>query len=202
MTMDTTPLFCIVGLCNPGAKYESTRHNAGAWFVQEILRQYQVSLTVEKKFFGECAKIQLSSGETFWLLLPNTFMNRSGQSVSAFAKFHKLKPNQFLVVHDELDLPPGTVKIKQDGGHGGHNGLRDIIKSLGNQRTFNRLRIGIGHPGHSDDVINYVLKAPSKSERAVIDDAIYYSLRELELMIKGQWQLAMNKLHSIKPSAN
>lgn len=186
----------IVGLGNPGAKYAQTRHNAGFWFVEEVARQQGVTFRPEAKFHGEVARIQLN-GEDVWLLKPSTFMNRSGQSISSMAKFYKLAPEAILVAHDELDLPVGTVRLKKGGGHGGHNGLKDIIKALGS-REFGRLRIGIDHPGDRNQVVDYVLKAPGKAERAVIDDAIYEATRYLSDIVRGDWATAMNHLHSYK----
>ena len=151
------PIRMIVGLCNPGTEYDGTRHNAGADFVDELARQYAGQLSPESKFYGEAGRINVG-GKDIRLLKPTTFMNRSGQSVSAMAKFFKIAPEEILVAHDELDMDPGVAKLKIGGGHGGHNGLRDIIKALGNNNNFARLRIGIGHPGNAKEVANYVLK--------------------------------------------
>ena len=153
----TKSIQLIVGLGNPGAQYEDTRHNAGFWFVEQLARAYGGSLQPEKKFFGYAARITIG-GQDVRLLTPSTFMNRSGQAVNAIATFYKIPPQAILVAHDELDHPPGIGRLKQGGGHGGHNGLRDIISSLGNNKDFCRLRIGIGHPGNSKAVVNYVLK--------------------------------------------
>lgn len=189
------PIRMIVGLCNPGSEYEATRHNAGAEFVDELLRQYGGQLSPETKFYGEAGRITVD-GKDIRLLKPTTFMNRSGQSVSAMAKFFKIEPEEILVAHDELDMDPGTAKLKIGGGHGGHNGLRDIIKALGNNNNFARLRIGIGHPGSAKEVANYVLKRPSGSDKQAIDDAIYQASKVLPTAAKGQWNDAMKELHS------
>ncbi|QKI89929.1 aminoacyl-tRNA hydrolase [Thiomicrorhabdus xiamenensis] len=183
----------IVGLGNPGDKYDLTRHNAGFWFVDEVARQYGVVFRPETKFLGEAARVQ-SNGLDFWLLKPATFMNRSGQSISALAKFYKIPVESILVVHDELDLPPGTAKLKKAGGHGGHNGLRDTIAAMG--KEFLRLRLGIGHPGHRDQVVDYVLKAPSKSDRQLIDDASYAASKVVPELVNGQLEKAMMTLHT------
>lgn len=184
----------IVGLGNPGEQYGQTRHNAGFWFVEELARQYQAVFRPETKFFGEIAKIQLNNNQA-WLLKPATFMNRSGQSISALAKFYRVQPEQILVAHDELDLPVGVAKLKTGGGHGGHNGLRDTIAALSTP-GFHRLRLGIDHPGDRHQVVNYVLKAPSKVEREAIDDAIYQATRVLPEVLAADWAKAMNQLHT------
>ena len=183
----------IVGLGNPGDKYEQTRHNAGFWFVDEVARQYGVELRPETKFLGHAGRVQ-SNGMDFWLLKPTTFMNRSGQSIQALAKFYKIPVESILVVHDELDLPPGSAKLKVGGGHGGHNGLRDTIAAMG--KNFMRLRLGIGHPGHKDMVVDYVLKNASKSDRQLIDDASYEATRVVPDLIKGDPAKAMQDLHT------
>jgi PTH1 family peptidyl-tRNA hydrolase len=154
----------IVGLGNPGTQYESTRHNAGFWWIDQICAQTASKLNVEAKFWGITGRLN-SSTEEAWLLKPSTFMNASGRAVSALANFYKITPDSILVVHDELDLPPGTVKLKMGGGHGGHNGLKDIVKQLGTQ-DFWRLRLGIGHPGDKNAVVNYVLRDPNRDELA------------------------------------
>ncbi|WP_194755990.1 aminoacyl-tRNA hydrolase [Aliidiomarina indica] len=188
----------IVGLGNPGPEYTATRHNAGFWFVEALAQQLNVQLTPEAKYFGQTARLTPPFSDTR-LLLPMTFMNRSGQSVGAMANFFKIEPEQILVVHDELDLPPGIAKFKQGGGHGGHNGLKDITSALGNNLNFHRLRIGIGHPGHSSQVTGYVLgKAPSQDQN-LIDDAVNASLRAVEIAMKEGWTAAKQYLHSIKP---
>ena len=183
----------IVGLGNPGNKYDQTRHNAGFWFVDEVARQYGVVFRPETKFLGEVARVQ-ANGLDFWLLKPATFMNRSGQSIQALAQFYKIPVESILVVHDELDLDAGVAKLKIGGGHGGHNGLRDMIAVMG--KTFPRLRLGIGHPGHRDQVVDYVLKSPSKIDRQLIDDAMYCASKVMYEVISGDMQKAMHILHS------
>ncbi len=185
---------CIVGLGNPGSKYEATRHNAGYWFVEELARRHSARFRAEAKFFGETCRISVA-GEQCWLLKPTTFMNRSGQSVSALARFYRIQPEQILVAHDELDLPTGTVRLKKGGGHGGHNGLRDTIKALGTPE-FYRLRIGIDHPGHRDQVVDYVLSPPRREEAAQILDAIDRAADQLPLLLQGEYERVMNTLHS------
>jgi PTH1 family peptidyl-tRNA hydrolase len=183
----------IVGLGNPGAQYEQTRHNAGFWFVEEVARQYGAVFRPESKFSGEVARIQVG-GRDCWLLKPGTFMNRSGQAIQAIANFYKISPQSILVVHDELDLPVGVAKLKVGGGHGGHNGLRDTIAKIGAE--FARLRLGIGHPGHRDQVVDYVLKAPSKIDRQKLDDAIYEASRIVPDLLQGDFAKAMQQLHT------
>lgn len=191
-----TQVKLLVGLCNPGAKYAVTRHNAGAWWLEKICQNYQVTLTVEKKFSGLTAKIATADTEhPIYCLLPTTYMNLSGQAVSQCAQYYKIKPEEILVIHDDLDLPAGTIRLKQGGGNQGHNGLRDIVDALGSG-NFNRLRIGIGHPGDKNAVLDYVLAAPSKAEKQQIDSAIENSMAVLVDIIIGNWQHAMHKLHS------
>ena len=192
-----TPIQLIVGLGNPGTEYARTRHNAGEDFVREIARQQGVSLSPDKKFFGEVAKVNLDNHNVY-LLIPATFMNRSGQAVSALASFYKIPTEAILVAHDELDMEPGIAKLKLGGGHGGHNGLRDIISSLGNNKNFARLRLGIGHPGNAKDVANYVLKRAPLTEQTLLEDAIYESTRALPLALRGEWNNAMKELHTSK----
>jgi PTH1 family peptidyl-tRNA hydrolase len=163
MSARSIDLKVIVGLGNPGSKYTETRHNAGFWFIEELAREYSVSFRQEKKFHGEVAKISLASKD-IWLLKPDTFMNRSGLSVQSLMSFYRITADQLLVAHDEIDLPPGTAKLKTGGGHGGHNGLRDIISQLGT-KDFHRLRIGVGHPGSKDQVVDYVLHNASRDDR-------------------------------------
>lgn len=186
----------IVGLGNPGREYEATRHNAGFWFVDALARRVGAHWRNEGKFHGEVCKARVE-GHELWLLKPGKFMNRSGQAVAAMANFYKIPADGILVVHDELDLPPGTLRLKRGGGHGGHNGLRDIIAQLGS-RDFVRLRVGIGHPGHASRVTSYVLgKAPS-SETEQMDAAIAAGLDALPLILGGDLQKAMDRLHSLK----
>ncbi len=190
-----TAIKLIVGLGNPGNEYRGTRHNAGADFVQELARQCGTTLQPESKFFGLSGRATLS-GHDLRLLIPTTFMNRSGQSVAAIAGFFKIAPESILVAHDELDIPPGTARFKQGGGHGGHNGLRDIIPALGNNKDFHRLRIGIGHPGHASKVTGYVLGAPSQVDRTRIDACIDEAIAALPLALDGDTTKAMTRLHS------
>lgn len=178
-----TPIRLIVGLGNPGREYELTRHNAGAWFVEKLAEINSVQLSFNKKFHGATAKIKINNHECH-LLIPTTYMNLSGQSVLALAHFYKILPPEILVTHDDLDLSPGIIKLKQGGGHGGHNGLRDIIARLGNQ-DFMRLRIGIGHPGNKEQVTNYVLTKAKNNEKAQIDLAIDNALQTLPKIIAG-----------------
>lgn len=184
----------IVGLGNPGAEYQATRHNAGFWWVDEFARSHGVQFRDENKFHGQVARVQ-THGQDIWLLKPQTFMNASGRAVVALALFYKILPDQILVVHDELDLPPGSAKLKLGGGHGGHNGLKDIIAHLGT-RDFWRLRIGIGHPGERSEVVNFVLKPPRKEEQPLIDDALQRAQDVAPLIAEGKLQAAMLKLHS------
>ena len=190
-----TPVDMIVGLGNPGPNYQRTRHNAGADFVRELANSIGATLSTESKFFGETTRLSLN-GRDIRLLIPTTYMNRSGQAVSTMAKFYQIEPQNILVAHDELDHSPGTARFKIAGGHGGHNGLRDIIKSLGNNKEFARLRIGIGHPGHADQVADYVLKKASKGDQQLINNSIDDALQSLPLAVEGQWEQAMNQLHS------
>lgn len=185
----------IIGLGNPGADYDSTRHNAGAWLVEAIARDSLTPLRMEKKFLGHYAKVHFA-GRELHLLNPTTFMNRSGAAVAALCQFFKLSPEQLIVAHDELDIAPGTARYKQGGGHGGHNGLRDTISALGNSNAFHRVRIGIGHPGAAKLVTNYVLGRPGKAERNAIDAAIDECLATLPDALHGDWAKAMNRLHS------
>ncbi|MFT4518968.1 MAG: PTH1 family peptidyl-tRNA hydrolase [Halioglobus sp.] len=185
----------IVGLGNPGTEYRGTRHNAGADFVEELARQCGVTLQSESKFFGLSGRATLA-GYDVRLLIPTTFMNLSGKAVAAIASFYKIAPDEILIAHDELDIPPGSAKFKQGGGHGGHNGLRDIVPALGNNKDFHRLRIGIGHPGHASKVTGYVLGAPSTLERNLIDACIDEAIAALPLLLDGDSTKAMTRLHS------
>ena len=183
----------IVGLGNPGNEYTGTRHNAGFWWVDQVCAETGSKLNLETKFFGHAGKLKNSS--EVWLLKPTTFMNASGRSVGALAKFYKIPPEAILVIHDELDLPPGTVKLKKGGGHGGHNGLKDIAAQLGTP-DFWRLRLGIGHPGDKNAVANYVLKDPTRDEMRAIEENIDQSTTLLPLLLKGEFEAAMLKLHT------
>jgi peptidyl-tRNA hydrolase, PTH1 family len=187
----------LVGLGNPGSEYENTRHNAGAQWIEALARQSQCALRVEKKFFGQFGKVYIA-GEECYLLIPTTYMNLSGKAVQAVCQFYKIPPEEILVVHDELDIPPGTVKLKQGGGHGGHNGLKDIIAKLANNREFGRLRIGIGHPGHASQVANYVLKKAAPDDYAKIEQTIDESLSYVDDIVCGKLNAVMNQLHSFK----
>lgn len=189
----------VVGLGNPGSDYENTRHNAGALFVEALARDAGQSLRPEKKYHGLYARVQWQ-GFDLHLLNPTTFMNRSGQSVKALADFFKINPEQILVAHDELDLPPGTAKLKRGGGHGGHNGLRDIIAHLGTN-DFHRLRIGIGHPGDSRQVTGYVLSRLTKADTSHLDNISAEIMRVLPNALNGELSRAMNALHSVRPEA-
>ena len=184
----------IVGLGNPGSQYEKTRHNAGFWFIDAIARAYGISLKSENKFHGEAGKGHID-GEEVWLLKPMTFMNKSGQGIAALARFYKIDAENILIAHDELDLPPGTVRLKKGGGHGGHNGLRDTVAQLGS-KEFQRLRLGIGHPGHASQVSGYVLGKAPAGEQIEIERAVDKALDELSLILSGDLQKAMNRLHS------
>ena len=190
-----TSIQLIVGLGNPGAQYDGTRHNAGADFVRELARIAGATLKSEAKYSGEYGEA-LFAGHRLRLLIPTTFMNLSGKSVAALAGFYKIEPEQMLIAHDELDLPPGTARFKFDGGHGGHNGLRDIVPALGNRKDFHRLRIGIGHPGSAKQVSNYVLSKASPEDREAIAASIDEALRALPLLLDGDATKAMTRLHS------
>ncbi len=189
------PLDLIVGIGNPGRDYQDTRHNVGVWFVEALARRENAVFKAEKKFFGRVASVYLE-GRDVRLLIPDTYMNESGKSVAALVNFYKIPLEAVLVAHDELDFPIGKVRFKQDGGLAGHNGLRDISRSLGGAREFNRLRIGVGHPGDKDGVTGHVLGKASASEKELIDQCIDESLRALPYAIKGDWQLAMQQLHN------
>ena len=190
----------IVGLGNPGNEYSKTRHNAGFWWVDLLCAQSNSRLNQESKFFGQAGKLNFSSAtskpsQDVWLLKPDTFMNASGRAVSALAKFYKIPPQAILVIHDELDLPVGVSKLKKGGGHGGHNGLRDIIAALGTP-DFWRLRMGIGHPGKSEEVVNFVLRAPSLNKMNAIESSMDQSLLVLPLLLQGDFEQAMLRLHT------
>lgn len=184
----------IVGLGNPGAEYNDTRHNAGFWFLDSLAANLSVSFRFDKRVNAAEAKIHSNSKDII-LLKPQTFMNRSGQSVGAVARYYKLQPEQILVAHDELDLDVGDNRLKQSGGHGGHNGLRDIINHLGTKEFF-RLRIGIGHPGDRNQVINYVLHKPSISDQSAIEAANQRSLDVMPQVFEGRLDKAMQALHT------
>ena len=179
----------IVGLGNPGSEYEDNRHNLGFWFVDRLARQLKVTLSPQGKFFGRVGRL-----DDLWLLQPTTFMNRSGQAVVALARFYKILPDEILVVHDELDLQPGSIRLKLGGGNGGHNGLKDIQAHL-TVPDFWRLRLGIGHPGERNEVVNYVLKAPRKEEQELIDHALDRCLNAWPKLATGDYEAAQRLLH-------
>lgn len=187
----------IVGLGNPGEKYADTRHNAGEWLIERLARHFNVSLNPESKFFGKTARTLLN-GKEVRLLVPTTFMNLSGKAVGALASFYRIKPEEILVIHDELDLPAGVAKLKQGGGHGGHNGLKDIVAQLGNNNNFYRLRIGIGHPGHRDLVAGYVLNKPSPADRDALEKVLDEATDCVEMIFKDGMVKATNRLNSFK----
>ncbi|RLJ67926.1 aminoacyl-tRNA hydrolase [Sulfurisoma sediminicola] len=182
----------IVGLGNPGAEYSETRHNAGFWFCERLARELGVTLSRESRFHGFAGNAR---ADNLWLLLPQTFMNRSGQSVGALLRFYRIEPAQMLVVHDELDLPPGQTRLKFGGGLGGHNGLKDITSHLGTQDYW-RLRVGIGHPGDKNEVADYVLKPPRREEAEEIESALDRALLAWPLLARGDYNAATQKINS------
>ncbi len=184
----------LVGLGNPGPEHALDRHNAGFWFVDQIATAAGVSLRPERGFFGDVARVRLQ-GHELWLLEPSTYMNRSGQSVGALARFYKIPPENILVAHDELDLPPGQAKLKLGGGHAGHNGLRDLIAQLGTA-NFWRLRLGIGHPGDRAAVVGFVLGKPPQSELRLIEQALDAARDVLPDLLTGEFERAMQRLHA------
>ncbi len=183
----------IIGLGNPGEKYSKTRHNAGFWFIDELAKKYGASFKTESKFSGEVAKATIQ-GQAVWLLKPATFMNRSGLAAHQLASFYKIPARQILVAYDEIDLPVGTARLKKGGGHGGHNGLRDLHAQISNE--YMRLRLGVGHPGDSKKVADYVLSRPSQNDEIDILNAIDRSLDVIEKVISGDLEKAMNILHT------
>ncbi|MBS0610279.1 MAG: aminoacyl-tRNA hydrolase [Proteobacteria bacterium] len=187
-----------VGLGNPGPEYEATRHNAGFWWVDALARELKVTLLPERAYHGLAARANVA-GQGVWLLQPQTFMNLSGKSVAALARFFKIAPEEILVVHDELDLPPGQAKLKRGGSHAGHNGLRDIHAQLGSSDYW-RLRIGIGHPGVKSEVIHWVLKKPAPDQRTQIEDSIAHSLKAYPAMLAGDMDKATLLVHTTKPA--
>ena len=190
----TADIRMIVGLGNPGADYVDTRHNAGFWMIDLLAADRGASFRFDKRYNAEVGKLRVD-GRDVHLQKPLAFMNRSGQAVAGLARYYKLEPSQVLVMHDELDLPPGTNRLKLDGGHGGHNGLRDVIAHLGS-REFFRLRIGIGHPGDSRAVTNYVLRRPSVADREAIEAANRDTLAVMPLLLEGRVDKAMQALHT------
>ena len=193
-----TAIRLIVGLGNPGPEHESDRHNAGFWFVDEVARAHGGSWRRETRFHGEAARASLGGSE-LWLLKPSTYMNRSGQAVSSLARFYRIGTAEILVAHDELDLPPGTVRLKRGGGSGGHNGLKDITAAMGGPEYW-RLRIGIGHPRDlypGREVVDFVLQRPSRAERQAIDERMASALEIVPMLAAGQWERAGQKLHTV-----
>ncbi len=187
----------IVGLGNPGPEHARTRHNAGFWFIDALAEQAGARFGLESKLFGETAKAEVG-GQSVWLLKPATFMNLSGKSVTAALRYWKIEPEQALLAHDELDLPPGVARLKFDGGHGGQNGLRDTVRLLGHG-AFHRLRVGIGHPGHKDKVTPWVLGKPSREDEAAILRAIDDAIGVMPLAVNGNFMDAMTRLHTPRP---
>jgi PTH1 family peptidyl-tRNA hydrolase len=187
----------LVGLGNPGPEYEDTRHNAGFWWVDAIARKLGATLLPDRSYHGLVARVNRPEGP-LWLLEPQTYMNLSGKSVAALARFFKIAPEEILVAHDELDLMPGQMKLKQGGSHAGHNGLKDIQAQLGSGEHW-RLRLGIGHPGVKAEVVNYVLRKPPQAERELIDGCISRSLEALPLLLAGDMEKAMMKIHAKPP---
>jgi PTH1 family peptidyl-tRNA hydrolase len=187
----------LVGLGNPGPEYEATRHNAGFWWLDEVARKLGAHLSPERSYFGLVARVNRPEGP-IWLLEPMTFMNLSGKSVAALARFFKIAPSEILVAHDELDLMPGQMRIKLGGSHAGHNGLKDIHAQLGSGDYW-RLRLGIGHPGVKSEVVNYVLRKPPLQEREAIEKCVDQSLQALDLLLAGNMERAMMKIHAKPP---
>lgn len=182
----------VVGLGNPGPEYSATRHNAGFWFCERLADALGVRFAPESRFHGLVAPVRDAG---MWLLMPQTFMNRSGQSVGAFARFYRIAPAEILVVHDELDIPPGQLRLKFGGGAGGHNGLKDITAHCGTQDYW-RLRVGIGHPGDRNEVVNYVLKPPRREEQEAIDGSLDRALANWSLLAKGDWDKVTQRLNT------
>ena len=200
LKLDNGPFSMIklfAGLGNPGAEYEATRHNAGFWWVEALSRELKAPLSFDKSYFGQVARTTVH-GQTVWLLTPQTFMNLSGKSVAALARFFKIQPDEILVVHDELDIIPGHVKLKFGGSHAGHNGLRDIHAQLGTGDYW-RLRLGVGHPGDKAEVINWVLKKPMPEYRVAIEDCITRSLKAVPALLAGEMDKATMMIHTSTP---
>lgn len=191
------PIRLFVGLGNPGPEYEATRHNAGFWWVDELARDWKTTLVADRGYHGLVARTNVQ-GQTVWLLEPQTFMNLSGKSVAALARFYKIAPEEILVVHDELDVVPGQAKLKFGGSHAGHNGLRDIHAQLGTGDYW-RLRIGIGHPGVKSEVINWVLKKPAPEQRSAIEECIARTLKAAPALVAGEMEKATQLVHTHKP---
>lgn len=182
-----------VGLGNPGPEYAHTRHNAGFWWIDGLARELKVHLVPERNYWGLCVRANVN-GENIWLLQPQTFMNASGKSVAALARFFKIQPNEILVAHDELDFAPGVVKLKKGGSHGGHNGLRDIQAHMG--ADYWRLRIGVGHPGDKNLVTGWVLQKPPAAQLQAIENAIFQSLKSWPLLLAGEMDKATRDIHT------
>ncbi len=199
--MSTDTLKLIVGLGNPGPQYRFNRHNVGVWFLDEICRRYHGELRPEARFHGNVARVTIE-GHDVRLLFPTTFMNRSGLSVASLCHYFDIEPQHMLVAYDEIDFPVGTTRLKSGGGHGGHNGMRDIISALGGANDFKRLRIGVGHPGDKNKVANYVLSDPGKDDTIQIEHDIDQALKVLPQLVNGQWNQAMQTLHSQSPVAD
>jgi PTH1 family peptidyl-tRNA hydrolase len=193
------PLQLVVGLGNPGPEHAATRHNAGFWFVDELASRHDARLKSERRYVADAGRATIA-GVALWLLKPMGYMNRSGQSVRAFCDYLQVPSSQVLVVHDELDLPPGVARLKSGGGAGGHNGLRDVIAHLG--EDFWRLRIGIGHPGHRDEVIDYVLEPPGAVEERLMREAIELAVAEFPRLLTEGAERMMNRLHTKPPDAD
>jgi PTH1 family peptidyl-tRNA hydrolase len=192
-----TPLKLFVGLGNPGAEYEATRHNAGFWWIDALARELKANLAFEKGYQALVARCNLH-GQVFWLLQPQTYMNLSGRSVAGLARFYKIKPEEILVVHDELDIVPGQAKLKFGGGHAGHNGLRDIHAQMGTDDYW-RLRVGIGHPGVKAEVPNWVLKKPAPEQRTAMEECIARTLKAFPALLAGEMEKATLIVHTHKP---
>jgi PTH1 family peptidyl-tRNA hydrolase len=194
VTIAPRPPRLVVGLGNPGAQYAKTRHNAGSWFCERLANEFAVRLVAESRFHGLIGQLQ-----GIWFLLPQNYMNRSGLSVKAVTHYYRIGADEMLVIHDDLDLPPGMLRLKFGGGLGGHNGLKDISAHLGTQDYW-RLRVGIGHPGERDEVVSYVLKPPRREENDAIDAALDRALTAWPLLARGEWTAAMQKLNAKPPA--
>ena len=196
--MPSSGLKLVAGLGNPGAGYADTRHNAGFWFADRVAAAFGASFKAQSRFGGEVAEVAVG-GDRLLVLKPQSFMNKSGGPTQSLAAYYRIEPQQILVAHDELDLPPGTVRLKRGGGHGGHNGLRDLHRCLG--ADYARLRIGIGHPGTKDQVLDYVLGRPSRADDGAIRDDVDDGLRALETVLRDGWDAAMKQLHTNQDAA-
>lgn len=186
-----------VGLGNPGAEYQATRHNAGFWWIDALARELKAPLAFDKSYYGQVARISIQ-GQNIWLLTPQTFMNLSGKSIAALARFFKIEPEEILVAHDELDVIPGQVKLKFGGSHAGHNGLRDIHAQLGTGDYW-RLRLGVGHPGNKDEVVDWVLRKPIQEQRVAIEECIARSLKAVPALLAGEMDKATMMIHTSTP---